>query len=168
MSPPLSINIGNVLPAGGNDSSHHDDPSGAVELQPIQPLVLSSPERRAYSTRCLRAETNAARLQVLAAGQKDKGTSESYNRHIKNYERWFRLEQARLAAADVLRVPIDPFPITATKAAAFLAYETTRDKVRVFPFASVLHYLTLGILSLHFLFFFAVSFIFPCFLCRST
>jgi hypothetical protein len=87
--------------------------------------------------RRLKAETHTTRHKVLASGQEDKGTYKGYRRHIDNYKTWFIQDQARRLVEDPEWTIINPFPITATKVALFLEYETTRDKARSLFFFSV-------------------------------
>ncbi|KAJ6482394.1 hypothetical protein DFH09DRAFT_830608, partial [Mycena vulgaris] len=68
------------------------------------------------------------RLAISAAEQSDKGTEPAYLRHFKSYMWWWPMDQSMRKAEDSTWKEIPALPITATKVAIFLAYETTREK----------------------------------------
>ncbi|KAF8078428.1 hypothetical protein FPV67DRAFT_54136 [Lyophyllum atratum] len=57
-----------------------------------------------------------------------KGTESAYARHIKNYIAFWTEDQARRCQDDPLWTIMSAHPITVTKAAVFLEYESTRAK----------------------------------------
>ncbi|KAJ7312517.1 hypothetical protein DFH08DRAFT_1044630 [Mycena albidolilacea] len=81
--------------------------SSSTNLLDPQP-ALSSPERL---------------LQTV--GQR---TEPAYQRHLKNYLAWWANDQAARTTQDPTWKEVPSLPITATKVAWFLEYETTREK----------------------------------------
>lgn len=80
----------------------------------------------------LTQETHHERLLQQEEMRTDKGTEVAYSRHLKNYETWWHLNQIWLINEDPTSQAMNPepaHPITVTKAALFLKYESTREKV---------------------------------------
>ena len=94
----------------------------------------------------LEAETYHDRNIIQAQLARDKGTADSYPRHLRTYRKWFTLDQDRRLAANLSQMWIQSEPITATKVAAFLAYETKQLKV---SFMLILYFLPITASSIH-------------------
>jgi hypothetical protein len=118
-----------------NDLISMDDGPGSTSsstnLLDLQP-ALSSPERLQQSMRVLEAGSHELRLRISAQEQSDKGTEPAYQRHLMNYLAWWANDQAARTAQDSTWKEVPSLPITATKMAWFLEYETTREKVLFF------------------------------------
>jgi hypothetical protein len=69
------------------------------------------------------------RVRQSKAVQDDSQTGGAYARHLARYQLWWESDQASRHAAEPGYMPIPTFPVTATKVAMFLEYETTREKV---------------------------------------
>lgn len=82
-----------------------------------------------FSLQTLDAESHAARLAIADHEQSDKATHNTYQRHLRSYQKWFEADQKRLVAQDPRRIAIPALPITAAKVTTFLQHETTREKV---------------------------------------
>ncbi|KAF8071481.1 hypothetical protein FPV67DRAFT_1366564, partial [Lyophyllum atratum] len=78
------------------------------------------------SLQAMHAETHQNRLAVRANMTKDKATTDLYQRHLKNYEKFMARDQAMRAQQNHLWKVVEAHPITATKVAMFMQYETTR------------------------------------------
>lgn len=117
-----------------------DDPDEGTFSSPPELVALLSPERLTFSAQALEDDTQAARLHILSAEQGDKSTGGTYLRHVDCYAEWFTQDQARLASLDPRRKALDPFPVTASKVAAFLLHETTRPKVSDFSQPSTCYF----------------------------
>lgn len=74
-------------------------------------------------------ETHVNRLSLREVMTAGKGTESAYLRHIKNYEKFMIADQAARVQQNPLWTSVPAHPITATKVATFLQYETTRTKV---------------------------------------
>jgi hypothetical protein len=84
-------------------------------------------------------ETHAERLAIQEDVRSGKGTDPAYLRHLKNYEKFTELDQARRFVEDPNWKTLPPHPITVVKVATFMEYETKRCKViylqtLIFPF----------------------------------
>jgi hypothetical protein len=79
----------------------------------------------------LEAKTHQTRMQLAKSQQDDRATGGSYNKQVKKYERWWKADQALRCAEDSKWMAVPPFPVTPTKVALFLEYETTREKVSI-------------------------------------
>ncbi|KAF5381020.1 hypothetical protein D9615_004052 [Tricholomella constricta] len=73
-------------------------------------------------------ETHRNRLATRDRIICDKGTGDAYPRHVRSYQKFMAQDQAMRVQANPFWKVIDAHPITATKVAAFLEYETTRPK----------------------------------------
>ncbi|KAF5385999.1 hypothetical protein D9615_002501 [Tricholomella constricta] len=73
-------------------------------------------------------ETHQNRLSIREKMTSDTATGDLYARHLKNYLEFMEGDQARRIQQNPLWTPVPAHPITATKAAAFLQHETTRNK----------------------------------------
>lgn len=94
----------------------------------LSPLTLA--DREQYSKRMLHMESHKKRQEYVAQEQNDKGTKDSYARHIAAYQLWWdHTYQPPLLHSDTSRERLPAFPITAGKAMMFLDYESTRPKV---------------------------------------
>jgi hypothetical protein len=123
-----------VLIEATNLISMDDGPgstSSSTNLLDPQP-ALSSPERLLQSMKVLEAGSHELRLRISAQEQSDKGTEPAYQRHLKNYLAWWANDQAARTTQDPTWKEVPSLPITATKVAWFLEYETTREKVLSF------------------------------------
>ncbi|KAI0073663.1 hypothetical protein K474DRAFT_1602967 [Panus rudis PR-1116 ss-1] len=72
--------------------------------------------------------SHAARKEIVAHQQSDKGTSTAYSRHLANYLKWWATYQADEDKKNPARVAIPAEPITAAKVAMFLQHESSRPK----------------------------------------
>jgi hypothetical protein len=106
----------------GGSASHLGSPSTAtsagVALHGIQ-----------HSYAELEATSHAFRLGQVKQNQKEKGTGNSYHRHVRNYTEFWGNFEVKMCRENPHRVSIPAFPITAAKAATFLQHESTREKV---------------------------------------
>lgn len=93
------------------------------------PKPLATPSSATLSLTALEEQTHTNRLAAQQKMVKEKGTNTAYSRHIQNYEKFWTLDQARRVEEDPAWTFIPSHPITVTKAAIFLQYETTRSKV---------------------------------------
>ncbi|RDB27704.1 hypothetical protein Hypma_003308 [Hypsizygus marmoreus] len=75
-------------------------------------------------------ETHAHRLTIREDSVAGKGTGKAYPRHIKNYINWMIQDQAERQCINPQWQIVPPFPIMACTVAAFLKYETTREKTK--------------------------------------
>ncbi|KJA16581.1 hypothetical protein HYPSUDRAFT_219351 [Hypholoma sublateritium FD-334 SS-4] len=73
-------------------------------------------------------ETHAQRLALEDSIASETGTQIAYARHLKGYEKWWVSDQSRRREEDNTLEYIPSHPITATKVALFLEFETTRPK----------------------------------------
>lgn len=93
------------------------------------------------SLAALEADSQAARLAHASQEQSDKSTAGTYKRHVDRYVKWWVSYQAEKLDALPGWTTIPAFPITPAKAAMFLGYESTREKVcpslSLIPFALV-------------------------------
>jgi len=86
--------------------------------------TLTESDRVLEMEAVLEEQTHVYRLATQRALDSGKGTASAYSRHIKRYIQYWS------ESAVGLQTPAIPvFPITATKVAKFLEYETTRNKV---------------------------------------
>jgi hypothetical protein len=140
--PELDLNT--LIPLSRADSLADDDKSEPPPF-PIKPLSEKNPNiasvtvREAESARAtyiIDQETHNARLAIQAEVRSEKGTDPSYTRHLKNYEIFTIDDQARRLENDPAWQVMNPHPITASKAALFLGYETTRPKVPIYVFSA--------------------------------
>jgi hypothetical protein len=115
--------------------------SSSTNLLDPQP-ALSSPERLQQSMKVLEAGSHELRLRISAQEQSDKGTEPACQRHLKNYLAWWANDQAAQKTQDPMWKEVPSLPITATKVAWFLEYETTREKVLFFHLCPS-HYLNM-------------------------
>ena len=110
--------------------SMHADSSGHVSDVPTIPALVQTPGRSATNQMIsMTQETHAQRLALEDSMASETGTQTAYARHLKRYETWWISDQTRRREADSELEFIPPHPITATKVALFLEYETVRPKV---------------------------------------
>ena len=81
------------------------------------------------SLAALEAESQAIRLAYAKRVQGDKSTGNTYGRHVKNYEKWWKSFQAKQRDNIPGWTTVPAFPIMAAKVTTFLEYECTREKV---------------------------------------
>jgi hypothetical protein len=77
----------------------------------------------------LEVESHAIQLKQVKKVQGEKGTGDAYGWRISHHETWWTQQQAQRHEVDTAWVMIPAFPVTATKAALFLEYERTQEKV---------------------------------------
>ena len=85
----------------------------------------------------LTQETHAQRLALEDSMASETGTQTAYARHLKGYENWWINDQMKRMEADSTLHHIPPHPITATKVALFLEFETVRPKVSIDLWATI-------------------------------
>ena len=98
--------------------------SASTLTQPVTSEVLSL-----TSLERLEHETQLHRMEQIRLNQESTQTGRSYNRHVQNFEKFWHDSQLERKKTDPSWVHIPLYPITATKVAIFLKYETTRPKV---------------------------------------
>jgi hypothetical protein len=81
------------------------------------------------SLAALEADSQAACLAHVKREQSDKSTAGTYKRHVDRYEKWWEGYQVERMNIVPGWTTIPAFPITAAKAAMFLGYESTHEKV---------------------------------------
>jgi hypothetical protein len=81
----------------------------------------------------LEAESHAVRQNQARLVQADKQTSKTYERHLKNYEKWWCQYQHGLSTDGSCNMAIPAFPVTPAKVVMFLEHETAREKVSHSP-----------------------------------
>jgi hypothetical protein len=103
----------------------------AVNLDSVAPCRPSETDetRIELSLAVMDQETHAERLAIQEDVRSGKGTDPAYLRHLKNYEKFTELDQARRIAEDPNWKSLPPHPITVVKVATFMEYETKRCKV---------------------------------------
>ena len=93
------------------------------------------------SLAALEADSQAACHARAKQEQSDKSTAGTYKRHVDRYVEWWASYQAEQLVAIPGWTKIPAFPITLAKAATFMGYESTREKVcpslSLIPFALV-------------------------------
>lgn len=118
------------LPSGGFEMKHHT--AAASESQtPMNILDEAGAANLRIDTSLAELEvtSHAIRMALAAKEQSDKGTANSYTRHVNNYLKWWASYQAGECQQNPSRIPLPAEPITAAKVAMFLNYETTWLKV---------------------------------------
>lgn len=83
----------------------------------------------AASLAALKTESHALRVARASKEQNDKSTGKTYMRHINCYVRWWEAYQDSQCEEMPSWTPIPAFPITASRAAMYLEYESSREKV---------------------------------------
>jgi hypothetical protein len=108
------------------------DSDGVIDNEPAaMPPPMTLLEQEEYSKRMLHADSHKKRQEYVAREQNDKGTKDSYSRHIQAYQLWWdHIYQPSLLLSDPSRRRLPAFPITAAKAMMFLDYESARPKVQ--------------------------------------
>jgi hypothetical protein len=103
----------------------------AVSLDSVAPCRPSETEetRKELSFAIMDQETHTERLAIQEDVRSGKGTDPAYLRHLKNYEKFTELDQARRIAEDPNWKSLPSHPITVVKVAIFMEYETKRCKV---------------------------------------
>ena len=111
-------------PSPTSPSSISVSTSASTLTRPVTSEVpsLTSLER-------LEHETQLHRMEQIHLNQESTQTGRSYNRHVQNFEKFWHDSQLERKKTDPSWVHIPLYPITATKVAIFLKYETTRPKV---------------------------------------
>jgi hypothetical protein len=104
-----------------------EDESTNPKVVPLDPLPPST--TLLDSIAAMDNETHANRVSIRESMASGKGTDPAYTRHIRNYEEFMLKDQAARLEENPRWIVVPAHPITATKVAAFLAYETTRPKV---------------------------------------
>lgn len=108
-------------------------PPACPASPPRETMACPISPRTQWSMDVLEKDSHRLRLEMVRQEQSGKQTKKTYDRHLKSYRDWWERTQAEIAAGDSARVPLPAFPITATKVAHFLQYESTRGKVHI-PF----------------------------------
>jgi hypothetical protein len=108
-------------------------PSPAPSPLPCSPSVpphdaisLVGMER---SLAVLNETSHQARMRTTARERSDKGTADAYSRRVRDYVTWWDSYQRECCEHDRTWTVVPAFPVTAVKAALFIDYETTREKV---------------------------------------
>jgi hypothetical protein len=91
---------------------------------PLQPANTISPHTH-RSMALLEADSHAIRLKMADKEQSGKATKAKYDRYLQAYQTWWDANQVQIVGSDMSRVAIPAFPITVTKVALFLDYEST-------------------------------------------
>ncbi|KJA13262.1 hypothetical protein HYPSUDRAFT_59992 [Hypholoma sublateritium FD-334 SS-4] len=110
--------------------SMHTNSSGESSDVPTIPALIQ-PTGNATAVAQMLAiaqETHAQRLALEDSMVSETGTQTVYARQLKGYEKWWISDQTRRREEDSTLEYISPHPITATKVALFLEFETARPK----------------------------------------
>jgi hypothetical protein len=73
--------------------------------------------------------SHQVRMRTTAREQSDKGTADAYSRRVRDYVTWWDSYQRECCEHDQTWTVVPAFPVTTAKAALFIDYETTREKV---------------------------------------
>ncbi len=112
--------------------SMHTDPDGRSSDTPTVPALIQSTGNPMAQMFAMTQETHARCLALEDSMASETGTQVAYARHLKSYETWWNSDQSRRREEDSTLDHIPPHPITATKVALFLEFETIRPKVSVY------------------------------------
>lgn len=82
------------------------------------------------SANALFLETHDIRARNAEERKAANKTGKTYSRHVQRYVEWTNFDQQRRAEQNPGYHPLPPFPVTASKAAAFLHFEMNRPMVR--------------------------------------
>lgn len=102
---------------------------GERSTSPWHVVPSNSASGLAASLAALETESHALRLARASKEQNDKSTGKTYMRHVNRYVRWWEAYQESQCEDTPSRTPIPAFPITASRAAVYLEYESSREKV---------------------------------------
>jgi hypothetical protein len=137
-STPLQDALDDACKTQGSVLYTFQDTANLDSAAPCRPSE-SEEMRMELSLVVMDQETHAERLAIQEDVRSGKGTDPAYLRHLKNYEKFTELDQARRFAEDPNWKTLPPHPITVVKVATFMEYETKRCKViylqtLIFPF----------------------------------
>lgn len=137
-TPTIPSGLYTMPPDTDNDRSRSPSPTSISRSEvsrPSSPIPGSAVHNKAalrdleVSIARLTMESHINRLAIQDKMAEGKGTKPAYARHLKNFFFFWSQDQERRAREDSSYRVVSAEPITVTKAALFLAYETSRNKV---------------------------------------